>query len=530
MKKQTRIALAVVIALALFTGCRSTQTTPAPIQVSTPAEPTTEPEPTQPIETFTEAPTQAAPPLNEIDWDDRELFRSGLIPEAQGALDALPGASVYHIDLTLPADFETLPGHQAVRYTNQEDVALEEIYFQLFPNRAGGSLDVTRVTVDGAEVAASLVFQDSVLAVPLPAPLAPGAQTVIEMDYQIGVAHEMGGNYGLFGYFEEVLVLDEFYPVIPVYDDEGWNVQDPVLVGDVTYFDASFYVVRVTGPAGLVFVTSGVEVGREETGDDQVVTFAAGPARTFYLAASEHFSAVSQQVGETTVNSYAFPDDTAGAYLVLNTCVAALESFNARFGTYPYTEFDAASTPMLALGIEYPGMTGLTTAAYDPGATIAGLPAHAILESATAHEVAHQWFYNAVGNDQVDEPWLDEALAQYLTALYFTDTYGQGAEQGYIDSWYGRWDRIERAEIPVGLSCTVYDDANYSPIVYGRGPLFVLALAEEMGQETFDAFLRDYYQSNLWGIGTGEGFRALAEQHCACDLSEVFAEWVYAAE
>ena len=53
------------------------------------------------------------------------------------------------------------------------------------------------------------------------------------------------------------------------------------------------------------------------------------------------------------------------------------------------------------------------------------------------------------------------------------------------------------------------------------------ALAKEMGQETFDAFLRDYYQDHTWEIGTGQSFRETAEEHCACDLGPLFEEWVY---
>ena len=48
-----------------------------------------------------------------------------------------------------------------------------------------------------------------------------------------------------------------------------------------------------------------------------------------------------------------------------------------------------------------------------------------------------------------------------------------------------------------------------------------------MGQETFDQFLREYYQSNKWGIGTSDAFRQLAEDHCQCDLTALFQEWVY---
>ena len=55
----------------------------------------------------------------------------------------------------------------------------------------------------------------------------------------------------------------------------------------------------------------------------------------------------------------------------------------------------------------------------------------------------------------------------------------------------------------------------------------MVALAGEMGQEVFDEFLRDYYQSHKWGIGTGDAFRQLAERHCECDLSDLFEAWVY---
>jgi aminopeptidase N len=62
--------------------------------------------------------------------------------------------------------------------------------------------------------------------------------------------------------------------------------------------------------------------------------------------------------------------------------------------------------------------------------------------------------------------------------------------------------------------------------VYGRGPLFIEALAETMGPEPFSEFLRDYYQTHQWGTATGASFKLLAEQHCNCDLSPIFETWV----
>ncbi len=183
---------------------------------------------------------------------------------------------------------------------------------------------------------------------------------------------------------------------------------------------------------------------------------------------------------------------------------------------------------MQALGIEYPGVAGMGLHLYDPEAEVSGLPAQVLLQGGVAHEVAHQWFYNVLGNDQVDEPWLDEALVQYVTGLYYLDIGGEGAMEGFSSSWSDRWQRVEMADVPIGLPSGDYTDSlEYAAIVYGRGPIFMETLAEQMGEETFAAFLRDYYESYQWGIGTGEAFQQLAEEHCQCDLTPLFAEWVF---
>ncbi len=228
-------------------------------------------------------PTRTAPQLSDVVWDDRTLFREGLIRAERVMLDGMPGASVYHLDFEVADDFSTLEGHEEVLYTNREERPLDELYFRLFPNTAGGRVTVSVVTADGQEVEPVYEFADSAIRVPLPAALQPGARVVIRMVFEVEVPQEMGGNYGSFGYLDHVLVLDEFYPVIPVYDDEGWNVEVPPPNADMPYYDASFYLVRVTAPAELTLVASGVEVGREYEEETQVVTFAAGPARGFYL-------------------------------------------------------------------------------------------------------------------------------------------------------------------------------------------------------------------------------------------------------
>jgi len=514
----------------------------APLPAAQPSPPAAQPQPTATLRPRPTATLEPGPPskpmptvatrslpastLFDLDWDERAPFRSGLITAEQGALEQQPGASVYHLDLRIEDSLAQVTGRQEVRYTNNEAVALDEIAFRLFPNLTGGSTTVTNLTVNGQPAVPGYAQRDSVLFVPLPQPLLPGEQTVIAMDFAVSVPTDAASsNYGTFAYLEDVLALAHPYPMIAVYDDEGWNTEIAPPEGDVVYADASYYLVRVTAPADLLVVTSGTPLEQEQIGGLQTLTVAAGPARDFYLAASPNYQVVSQQVGETTVNSYAPAGLAAGAQEVADVAAQALQVFAERFGPYPYSELDLVSTATNALGVEYPGIIALTDNIYDR-------TYQRYLESTTAHEVAHQWFYNLVGNDQVDEPWLDEALTQYATLLYFGDQYGAAGEQDFRDSLQGRWENSDGEKIPIGLPVAAYSEGGefagtYGAIVYGRGPLFFEALRDQMGQETFDGFLYDYVQTHRWGIATTESLRALAEQHCGCDLEALFEDWVY---
>ena len=149
------------------------------------------------------------------------------------------------------------------------------------------------------------------------------------------------------------------------------------------------------------------------------------------------------------------------------------------------------------------------------------------MEATVAHETGHQWFYSLVGDDQLDDPWLDESLTQFATLQYYEDEYGNEGASGFEASLNGRWESINYGKIPIGLPVAEYTDQEYGAIVYGRGPLFFVALRDEMGTEAFDSFLKDYTQSLSWKISTPPTLQALAEKHCSCDLQKIFEEWVY---
>jgi hypothetical protein len=157
-----------------------------------------------PIQTNTPSPT--TDPFN-TSWDDRSIYKSGLVESAQPLLDDLKGASVYHIEFDINSDLYHVAGRQQVRYTNTETVPLNEVEFRLFPNILGGKMEVTDLRVDGEAVTPGYELKDSLMVVPISSPHAPGQSIVIGMDFAVTVPQTVERNYGVLASYEDVLAL-----------------------------------------------------------------------------------------------------------------------------------------------------------------------------------------------------------------------------------------------------------------------------------------------------------------------------------
>jgi len=477
---------------------------------------------------LTATPTPAPNPNpTDIPLDDLSIFKNGLIASQQHVLNELRGASIYHLEFNIADDMVHIAGHEEVKYTNTETVTLDKVELRLFPNILGGKMDVSNISIDEQSITPKYDLENSLLILPFVTALEPHQSIVIKMDFAEEVPQSVDQNYGVLAYYDHVLALAHSYPMICVYNEEGWNAEIPPQSGDVTFGDAAFFIVKINAPKGLTLITTGSDISHDEVGQTRALTVADGPARDFYLVASSAYKEVSQKFGEVTIHSYAMDGSEQGAQMALDVASKAIDVYSKRYAPFPYTEFDIVATPTLALGIEYPGMVAIASRIYDVNGDYRGDPARIYMESTVAHEVGHQWFYNLVGDDQLDEPWLDESFAQFATLQYYTDEYGAQGAEGFRASFEDRWATVNDAKIPIGLPVAKYSDAQYGAIVYGRGPLFLVALKAKMGVSVFDEFMKDYTTQLSWGIATPAFMQTLAEKHCACDLSEIFKEWVY---
>jgi hypothetical protein len=512
MKPRAVLYLSVLIFLLLACACPAIN---LPVRVTTVT-------PSQDSSGVTPGRVTAPPPPSSqeapfnMDWNDRTAFEKNLASTSKVVLSDLPGASVYHIAFSLSDPPTQIDGIEEVRYTNTEDVALSEVNFAVFSEILGGGITIHSLTLEGRDLPTT--HKSGILRVSLPESLQPGQAVTFHIEFSVTVPSQ-GGNfyYGIFGYNDTILSMAHAYPTILVYDQNGWNNQSPDLDGDPLFSDTSFYLVSVDAPRDLVLAGAGVEIERSETGDRQHVLYSDGPARDFYLVASAGFQKTSKKVGELTINSYTLQAESGYAQNALNDAATAIQDFSKRYAPYPYTEFDVAPIVTMAGGVEFPGMTVIAEEVYSSGP---------FLEDVIAHEVAHQWFYNLVGNETQRQPWLDESMAQFLTWQYFLDEHGSQGAQLFQQEIQGNWDSLKDQKIPIGEPVSSYTSQEYVAIVYGRGPFFLLALRQQMGTDRFDSFMSDYAHSYAWKIAMTDDFKALAEKHCACNLTKLFNQWV----
>jgi aminopeptidase N len=110
--------------------------------------------------------------------------------------------------------------------------------------------------------------------------------------------------------------------------------------------------------------------------------------------------------------------------------------------------------------------------------------------------VAHEWWYGLVGNDQIREPWLDEAVATFasLRALGITPTTCSTLP---IDLPITAWP----AE-PTSGDWTGCD--GYAETVYLRGAVFLEAVRAAMGTDPFFATLRAFVAAHRWQVARGQ--------------------------
>lgn len=455
--------------------------------------------------------------------------------------------SFYTINCELNVEDKTLSAVQELDYYNNDDIEMNEVYFHVYPNafnnkntapflfddfnnaykrgfEAGYAeiISVAKINKNGRKLLKhSLMGEgETILKVELDTPLKPDERASFKIDFklQIPPAGER------FGYGENNLNLGNWYPVAAVYDEkDGWNLDKYYAIGDPFYSDASDYKVIIKAPKEYTIAASGQLQDKKQEGDATFWTFSETALRDFAFIANKKFEVLEKEVEGINIKSYYYAGHEERGKEALNAGVDSIKLFNKLYGKYPYAEYSIVETEFPS-GMEYPALVYISDKLYtsdyssDP------------LIITIVHETAHQWFYGMVGNDQIDEAWLDEGFAAYSETLYAENSYGKKIGKEY----YARTveDSVEEA-----LSSNIIDGSllkplsefegwrDYGPTAYDRGAQLLNELRIMLGDDTFFKIVRSYVEQYKFKIATTEDFIKVCQEISGKDLTDFFKPW-----
>ena len=231
----------------------------------------------------------------------------------------------------------------------------------------------------------------------------------------------------------------------------------------------------------------------------------------------------SGKVDDTKIKVY-YLDGQAGTK-ALEVTKNSIEAFNQLFGKYPYKQFSVVSNDFYIGGMEYPNLIYIDQNIFSGKYNIA-------LEYIIAHETAHQWWYGMVGNNEIDEPWIDEALTEYSTMLYYRERYGDKTMMtmfnemivnDYVRSKALAQDGKERIAKSVN---EFQSNHEYSGMVYSKGAMMFYELEEKVGRENFQKILQYYFKGNQFTNVTGKDIQDITQAVTGKDYQEFFDQWL----
>jgi len=404
------------------------------------------------------------------------------------------GYDVGHYILRLDYDPATdvLDGHATVRATATEALSRFNLDFRGF---AIGALSVDDAPATFARDGQELIITPA-------SPLAAGQEFEVNVKYS-GVPD---------------VVVDPDNSIegwIPT-DDGAFVVNEPQ--GSPGWYpandnprDKATFDFRVTVPRGKVALANGVLKSSKSVGTRTTWRWNQDEPMAPYLATATN--------GDFETN-FTTTEDGLPLYLAVDRpertganftrIPQAIELFTETYGPYP---FSAAGGIADNAGFVGYALETQTKANYanEPGS------------GTVVHEVAHEWFGNAVTPVVWRDIWLNEGFARW-SEWYFTEATGGLSAATTFRNNYNSRSTAYWLQPPTDLGgpADLFDDP-----AYRRGAMTLQALRETIGEADFFTLLKTWYAENKYGNVTTADFMATAERVSGDELDAFFGAWLF---
>ena len=405
-------------------------------------------------------------------------FAMALAPERTEAGGLVNVASMslrtsYSIKAKLDFTAGTIAASEKISVTNRSGKRISKLNLAVMPRAFGELTSLGRVTVDGVHVATRWT-NNANLEVQLGRNVADGEKVAVRLSFGLRATSKIGTSLeGRLSKANGIMQVSQWFPIVST----GHAMRYP---GDSqhTRVSAKIRLDLTTESSAIRIAAPGTKV--EVSGRHHVYELLN--ARDFAFGASPEYKSVAGSTAGVRVEAHY---TTGAGSTALASARAAIARFESAYGSYQWSRFVVAQTGRSSSGNEYPGIVFL-------GGPLLGS------REVVAHEVAHQWWYAMVGNDQIAEPWLDEGLAEFSATHFFGDF------SGYRSSRPVNTPSTSFPNVPAPL--TSDDPDSYDQTVYFKAARFLEGLRVRMGDTRFFGALRALVKANRNGTMTTAEF------------------------
>jgi hypothetical protein len=372
----------------------------------------------------------------------------------------------------------TVTGTERIVFT--PDLPISEVVLRLWaaaprPARAGGRIDIRSTKVDGRAVASR---RTAPTVLRMPARVAAGRAVTIEVAFALTLPtgiNDRFGHRGTTAWFGSGL------PLLAWEHGRGWAVEPATSAFAEASTSEAMAVtsLKVRRSRGLEVLATGRKIEEDGT----TAEFQAKSVRDIAVAVGPfRLTQLSNNAGVVDVGvAPGLRDDPVATAAEL---ARAMRVHRARFGPFPFEGLAVAVLPDIRGGIEYPGVILMGT-----GQT---------RDATASHEVAHEWFYGLIGDDQARDPWLDESFATYAEAL------DRGTAARYLSMTIPSGGRGR-----TGQPMTFWETRQsiYFRSVYIQGAAALLRARRAVGAAAFDSAIVCHVRRNAHRITTPDDVR-----------------------
>ena len=234
-----------------------------------------------------------------------------------------------------------------------------------------------------------------------------------------------------------------------------------------------------------------------------------------------------------TVRVASFIVKNAEAYKSLRSIAFAAAEIYPRFlGPFPFDELTIIERNDLGWGQAPAGLVFITKEAFTPKQEEANEYVVGV-NRRIAHELAHMYWGSAVKAETIEDVWIQEAFAEYSSALFMKDAGRPGDYTKALANWKADTkDSNNVTNIP--MSNYLFNEGDpldsfitRNNLVYGKGALLLAALHRELGDEAFLTFLKSYQKSFKGKYGNTAQAMGLLQFLTKKDYAPFFEQYYY---